>query len=182
MLDREFLSFLLQPPGDLEMVPYLLFISALSVMFAAIVWARRVRRPWASSLAGLLCIYLAGTGWLTAYDNRWDRYRCMQAGREGALNLGNAACRWWANQDMHPADGEMMLEDATYDWGNPTHPRVQIWQVPAADSSVVRCAANVNLYCDVLVSAPDDDGTSRRFYTRGEGFIDRPGDRRYDPE
>lgn len=62
------------------------------------------------------------------------------------------------------------------------HPRVQIWSLTAPGSQPVTCIANVNLYCDALVSPANDDNSDLRVYTSSEGFLNRRGDRIYPGE
>ena len=160
------------------MVVFFTLIAASLIGVA--IW-RRSSKPWASALAAVVIGALAGSGWLQAYDNRWDRYVCQSGGYDHALDIGRRACLWWSREI--PIDVETaVLQETEFERLSGSHPRVQRWLLTAPNSQPVTCIANINLYCDALVSPEDDDNSDLRLYSSSEGFLDRQGDRVYPGE
>ncbi|MEC9249215.1 MAG: hypothetical protein VX501_01090 [Pseudomonadota bacterium] len=181
MFDPEFLAFLIQPPGpgsEFGIVAFLTLIVAALIGVA--IW-RRSSKPWASTLAAILIGTLVGAGWLQLYENRWDRYVCQSGGYDHALGIGRRACLWWG-REMQINVETAELQGTEFERMSGGHPRVQIWSLTAPENQPVSCIANVNLYCDALVSPADDNSSDLRLYTSSEGFLERRGDRVYPGE
>ena len=159
MFEREFLEFLIQPPGpNNSEFPLTIGAFVFGAFFAWRIATRSNNRPWASIIAILVCISLAGLGITGAYTNRWDRYQCLQGGSQSALELGRRGCLWKSGRPIYDTAMSAHLQQTEYERVS-GHPRVQNWQITHPDQSTSECVANVNLYCDVVVSVRDTDRT-----------------------
>ena len=157
------------------------FFTLIAASLIGVAIWRRSSKPWASALAAILIGTLVGAGWLQLYAKRWDRYVCQSGGYDHTLGIGRRACLWWGREmqiDVETAE----LQGTEFERLSGHHPRVQRWLLTAPNSQPVTCIANVNLYCDALVSPADNNNSDLRLFTSSEGFLDRQGDRVYPGE